>query len=145
MKNYLKILALLLICSYSCNKEETEEDVIPEVNINCTEFSLAINSNDAAKVEAQLNAFFNSRKAVPTATDQMGYEIHFNTLISQLKSCNSLNLLPNSSYAGYQVAPPIAVFGFSVIVNGQSKNRAIYLYHTKLTGGKFLFREMMTI
>ncbi len=142
MKNYLKILALLLIFTYSCNKDEPEEDVVPEVNINCTDFSLAISTNDATKVEAQLNAFFNSRVPVITTPDPWGYEIHFNTLADQIKNCTSLTLL-YKSYAGLQTAPPIATLGVKYISNGQQKNMSIYLYHTERTGGgKFLFREM---
>ncbi len=144
MKNYLKILALLLICSYSCSKDEPKQVVVPEVNINCTEFSLAINSNDAAKVETQLNAFFNSRKPLPIATDKWGYEAHFNTLINQIKGCSSLNVI-YYSYAGLQTDPPIADFVIRVLVNGQPKNRHVYLYHTERTGGKFLFREMFDL
>ncbi len=145
MKNYLKILTLLLVFNYSCNKDEPEEVVVPEVNINCTEFSLAINANDAAKVEAQLNAFFNSRRPIPTANDKWGYEVHFNTLIDQIKSCSTLSLKPGYSYAGLQADPPLATFGITVIVNSQEKGRNIFLYHTERIGGKFLFREMFDL
>ncbi len=139
------MLVLLLIFSYSCNKDEPEEPVVLEVNINCTDFSIAINSNDATKVEVQLNAFFNSRKPIPTATDKWGYEVHFNTLINQIKSCPSLSLRTGYSYAGLQTDPPVASFGVKIIVNGQEKTRNIFIYHTERTGGKFLFREMFDL
>ncbi|MFM6954322.1 MAG: hypothetical protein ACKOWL_04990 [Sphingobacteriaceae bacterium] len=113
MKKYIFFLLSTVMLGVNCRKEKKTP-----INIDCAAFTAALVTNDAASVEKQVNAFFDSLTPISTAYDKFGYEIHFYDLANQLDACSDI-VITYSSYAGLQTYPPLGEITMNLQINGQ--------------------------